>query len=241
MKNLSPKKGLEKLKPKPASWELFRSVIKLAAVAAVVYPTISAWRDHLANDRTLAGAIERLSGAYGGVIVRAALLALIIAAADFAYQKKTNDTKMKMSMQDIKREFRDSEGDPYQKAARKRRASEMSRNRMMSDVATADVLVTNPTHLVVALRYDPAEGAPRVIAKGADEIADRLKAIARRNGVPITPDLPLARALYRQCKVGQHVPAALYEAVAVVLAMAYRRTGRSPGSRLSTRATAGVA
>lgn len=241
LKNLSPKKGLEKLKPKPATWELVRSVIKLAAVAAVVWPTISAWRDHLANDRTLAGAIERLTGAYGGVIVRAALLALVIAAADFVYQKKTNDTKMKMSMQDIKREFRDSEGDPHQRAARRRRASEMSRNRMMSDVATADVLVTNPTHLVVALRYDPAEGAPRVIAKGADEIADRLKAIARRNGVPITPDLPLARALYRQCKVGQHVPAALYEAVAVVLAMAYRRTGRSPGSRLNTRTAAGVA
>jgi flagellar biosynthesis protein FlhB len=231
MSHLSPKKGLERLKPKVAGWELARSMVKLAAVLAVVWPTMSAWRDHLANDRTLAGAIQRLSGAYGGIIVRAAILALIIAAADFAYQKKSNDTKMKMSMQDIKREFRDSEGDPHQKAARRRRQGELSRNRMMSDVATADVLVTNPTHLVVALRYDPDEGAPRVIAKGADRVADRLKEIARRHGVPITTDVPLARALFKRCKVGQHVPATLYEAVAVVLALAYRRTGHTPGSR----------
>jgi flagellar biosynthesis protein FlhB len=231
LSHLSPKKGLEKLKPKVAGWELARSVVKLAAVFAVVWPTMSAWRDHLANDRTLAGAIERLSGAYGGIIVRAAILALVIAAADFAYQKKTTDTKMKMSMQDIKREFRDSEGDPHQKAARRRRQGELSRNRMMSDVATADVLVANPTHLVVALRYDPEEGAPRVVAKGADQVADRLKDIARRHGVPITTDVPLARALFKGCKVGQHVPTTLYEAVAVVLALAYRRTGHTPGSR----------
>lgn len=231
LSHLSPKKGLEKLKPSVAGWELIRSIVKLGAVLAVVYPTMSAWRDHLANDRTLAGAIERLSGAYGGIIVRAAILALIIAAADFAYQKKRNATKMKMSRQDIKREFRDSEGDPHQKAARRRRQGELSRNRMMSDVATADVLVANPTHLVVALSYDPGEGAPRVVAKGADQLADRLKAIARRHGVPITTDIPLARALFKRCRVGQHVPATLYEAVAVVLALAYRRTGHTPGSR----------
>ncbi|MCC5948830.1 MAG: EscU/YscU/HrcU family type III secretion system export apparatus switch protein [Nitriliruptoraceae bacterium] len=232
MNRLSPKQGLEKLKPGQASWELFRAVLKLSAVAAVVYPTVAAWRDHLANDRTLAGAIDRLTGAYGGVIVRAAILALIIALADFAYQKRKSDKKMMMSRQDIKREFRDSEGDPYQKAARRRRASELSRNRMMADVATADVLVANPTHLVVALRYDPDEGAPRVVAKGGDLVADRLKEVARRHGVPITTDIPLARALFKQCQVGHFVPSALYEAVAVVLAHAYRRTGRGPGSRL---------
>lgn len=236
MSNLSPKKGLEKLKPSVAGWELGRSVLKLSAVAAVVYPTMSAWRDHLANDRTLAGAIDRLSGAYGGIIVRAAILALVIAAADFAYQKKRNENQLKMKREDVKRDFRDTEGDPQLKAQRRRRQSELSRNRMLGDVATADVLVTNPTHLCVALRYDPDEGAPRVVAKGADLLADRLKAVARRHGVPVTPDKPLARALFRRCQVGQHVPAALYEAVAVVLATAYRRSGRGPGSRLQRSA-----
>jgi flagellar biosynthesis protein FlhB len=159
-------------------------------------------------------------------------MGLVIAMADYAFQRHKTNKQMMMSRADIKREFRDSEGDPHQKAARRRRAAELSRNRMLRDVATADVLVTNPTHLVVALRYDPAEGAPRVIAKGADKVADKIKAIARRHGVPVTQDVPLARALYRHCRVGVHVPAALYEAVAVVLAAAYRRTGRGPGSRM---------
>jgi flagellar biosynthesis protein FlhB len=236
LKNLSLKKGLEKFKPAVASWELTRTVLKLAAVVVVVYPTLSSWRDHLANDRTLAGAIERLTGAYGGILVRAAILALVIAVADFAYQKKRTETKMKMKREEIKREARDTDGDPHQKAARRRMQQDLSRNRMLGDVATADVLITNPTHLVVALRYDPDEGAPRVIAKGADHLAAKLKAVARRNGVPITPDVPLARALYRRCRVGQHVPSMLYEAVAVVLATAYRRSGRAPGSRLQQSA-----
>lgn len=232
LSHLSPKKGLEKLKPSIASWELVRTALKLGAVAVVVWPTLSVWRDHLATDRTLEGGMGRLTGAYGGIIVRAGVLALVIAAVDYAFQRRRTNNQIKMSRQDIKREFRDAEGDPFLKAARRRRQGELSRNRMLRDVATADVLVTNPTHLVVALRYDPAEGAPRVIAKGADVLADKLKVIARRHGVPITPDLPLARALYRTCKVGTHVPTALYEAVAVVLALAYRRTGHSPGSRL---------
>jgi flagellar biosynthetic protein FlhB len=230
-KNLSLKKGLDRFKPATAAWELTRSVLKLAAVAAVVWPTMSQWRQHLATDRTIAGGIDRLTGAYGGIIVRAAILAFVIAAADYAFQRHKTNKQMMMSRQDIKREHRDSEGDPHQKAARRRRAAELSRNRMLHDVATADVVLTNPTHLVVALRYDPGEGAPRVIAKGAGEVADKIKAIARRHGIPVTPDLPLARALYRRCRIGHHVPAALYEAVAVVLAAAYRRTGRGPGSR----------
>jgi flagellar biosynthetic protein FlhB len=232
LKNLSLKKGLEKLKPSVASWELLRSMLKLGAVAAVVWPSLSAWRDHLQTDRTLAGGIERLSGTYGQIVVRAAILAAVIAVADYAFQKRRTENQMKMSRTDIKREHKDSEGDPLIRAQRRRRASELSRNRMLRDVASADVLVTNPTHLCVALRYDPTEGAPRVVAKGADHVADKLKAVARRHGVPITPDVPLARALYRRCKVGQHVPATLYEAVAVVLALAYRRSGRGPGSRL---------
>ncbi|MFA9430910.1 flagellar biosynthesis protein FlhB [Egicoccus sp. AB-alg2] len=238
LKNLSPKKGLEKLKPIVAGWELIRSMLKLGAVAIVVWPTLAVWQDHLQTDRTLAGGIDRLTGVYGTILIRAALLALVIAGADYAYQRWRTASQIKMSHHDIKREHKDTEGDPLLRAQRRRRASDLSRNRMLRDVATADVLITNPTHLCVALRYDPTEGAPRVVAKGADLVADKLKTIARRHGVPITPDIPLARALYKRCKVGQHVPAALYEAVAVVLALAYRRSGRGPGSRLLQRAGA---
>ncbi|GGI06729.1 EscU/YscU/HrcU family type III secretion system export apparatus switch protein [Egicoccus halophilus] len=231
LKNLSLKKGLEKFKPAVASWELLRSMLKLGAVGAVVWPTLAKWPEHLLSDRALGGGLQRISSALGSIILRAALLALLIAGADYAFQRWRTNSQMKMSHHEIKREHKDSEGDPLVRAQRRRRASDLSRNRMMQDVATADVLVTNPTHLCVALRYDPDEGAPRVVAKGADLVADKLKSIARRHGVPITPDIPLARALFQGCKVGQHVPAALYEAVAVVLATAYRRSGRGPASR----------
>jgi flagellar biosynthesis protein FlhB len=231
LKNLDPRKGLEKLKPATATWELVRSTAKLAAVAVVVYPMLAGWRDHLGTDRTLAGGIDRLSGVYGTIIMRAAMLALVIAAADVIYQRRKFEKQIRMSKHDIKREYKDSEGDPQIKAARRRRQSELSRNRMLRDAASADVLLVNPTHLAVALRYDPIDGAPRVIAKGADKVADKLRAIAGRNGIPITADKPLARTLYRTCKVGHHVPASLYEAVAVVLAVAYRRSGRGPASR----------
>lgn len=228
---LNPKKGLEKFKPSVAGWELVRSTVKLAVVFAVVWPSVSAWREHLGTDRTMAGALDRLGGVYGGILLRATALAAVIAVADLIYQRRRNAKQMRMTKDEVKREFKDSEGDPQLRAARKQRASELSRNRMLRDAASADVLLVNPTHLAVALRYDPADGAPKVVAKGADRIADKLRAIATRNGIPITADKPLARALFKRCRVGQHVPAALYEAVAVALAVAYRRSGRGPASR----------
>lgn len=238
LKKLSPKRGLERFKPSTMSWELTRSVLKLGAVGIVVWPTLSAWRDHLATDRTVAGAIDRLTGAYGGIIVRATMLALLIAIADYAWQRRKHEKKLMMTRQDVKRDHKDTEGDPYLKATRRRRQSDLSRNRMLRDVTTADVVVANPVHIAVALRYDPEDAAPKVVAKGVDTLAERLKTAARRHGVPITTDPPLARTLYRRCRVGQHIPAALYEAVAVVLATAYRRSGRGPGSR---RTQVGVA
>ncbi len=112
------------------------------------------------------------------------------------------------------------------KSARRRRAMEMSRNRMIADVATADVVVTNPTHLAIALHYDAEEAAPRVVAKGANKLAAKIRKEAYRNGVLVLEDKPLARTLYRRVKVGHFVPTALFEAVATVLAVAYRRRAR---------------
>jgi flagellar biosynthesis protein FlhB len=231
LKNLNPKKGMEKLKPATAGWELIRSTAKLAAVAVVVWPMLASWRDHLGTDRTLAGGIERLSGVYGTIIIRAAGLALVIAIADIIYQRRKFEKQIRMSKHDIKQEHKNAEGDPFIRAARRRRQTELSRNRMMMDAASADALLVNPTHIAIALRYDPDDGAPRIVAMGADKVADKLREIAGRHGIPITADKPLARTLFRTCKVGQHVPADLYEAVAVVLAVAYRRSGRGPASR----------
>jgi flagellar biosynthesis protein FlhB len=231
LKNLDPKKGMEKLKPATAGWELARSTAKLGAVTVVVWPMLASWRDHLGTDRTLAGGIERLTGVYGTIIIRAAVLALVIAAADIIYQRRKFEKQIRMSKHDIKQEHKNAEGDPFIRAARRRRQTELSRNRMMMDAASADALLVNPTHIAIALRYDPSDGAPRIVAMGADKVAEKLREIAGRNGIPITADKPLARTLFRTCKVGQHVPADLYEAVAVVLAVAYRRSGRGPASR----------
>jgi flagellar biosynthetic protein FlhB len=130
---------------------------------------------------------------------------------------------MKMSKQELKEEYKSSEGDPMVRSARRQRAREMSRNRMIFDVGIADVVVTNPTRLAIALKYEDDEPAPRVVAKGANKLAAKIRAEARRNGVPVIEDKPLARALFRRIKIGHFIPGNLFEAVAAVLAVAYRR------------------
>ena len=123
-----------------------------------------------------------------------------------------------MSKYEITQEYKQAEGDPHMKAHRKGVAMAMSQNRMMSEVAEADVLLVNPTHVAVALKYDPEKGAPRVVAKGAGEVAAKLREIAQEARVPLVQDIPLARALHGSCELGQEVPAELFTAVARVLA-----------------------
>jgi flagellar biosynthetic protein FlhB len=135
-----------------------------------------------------------------------------------------------MTRQEIKDEMRQSEGDPKLRQRMKRAYRDLSGNRMLSQVATADVVITNPTHFAVALRYRSDEnGAPRVVAKGVDELAERIKQLARAGGVPIVERRSLARALYRSVKVGSEIPGGLFRAVAEVLAYIYalqaQRTG----------------
>jgi flagellar biosynthetic protein FlhB len=160
------------------------------------------------------------------IVIRAAGLAIVIAGADYTVTRFRHNKEMKMTKQEMREEFKTSEGDPHVRAARRQRAREMSRNRMIFDVANADVVVTNPTRLAIALKYEPDEVAPRIVAKGANKIAAKIRAEARRNGVPLIENKPLARSLYRRVKVGGFVPANLFEAVAAVLAVAYRRRPR---------------
>ena len=226
LSNLSPKKGMQRLKPSAAGWELLRTVIKLGMLALLLWGPITGVGEALMGARDLGSGLERTMSQIMGVLWRATLLAVVLAGADYAWNRRKNEREMKMSKEDVKKEHKDSDGDPLVKAQRRRRAQELSRNRMLSDVATADVIVTNPTHLAVALRYVEGEPAPRVVAKGADHLAAKIRTLGHRHGVLVTEDKPLARSLYRTCKVGQHVPVALYEAVALVIATAYRRRGR---------------
>lgn len=225
LSNLSPKRGLEKLKPATATWELVRSALKLGLFAAIAYgPVSNAIRD-LAGVRNLDRALRDVSAVVWDVLVRAALLALFIGVADYVFNRWKVSKGMRMSKEEIKQEYKSNEGDPLVKAQRRRRAAEMSRNRLIN-VATAHVVVTNPTHFAVALSYQPPEPAPRVVAKGTDRHARRIRRMAARHGVPVIENRPLARSLYQRVKVGGMVPSALFEATAIVLAEAYRRTGR---------------
>lgn len=225
--NLSPKKGLQRLAPAKAGWELVRTAAKLGLLVAVVWAPLRNWIDN-PQARSLDDGLGDVLAQSWTLLMSVTALATVIAAADYIYNRRRTEKELRMSKDDVKREYKDSEGDPLVRSHRRRRAQELSRNRMLSDVATADVVVTNPTHFAVALRYADGEAAPRVVAKGTNLMAKKIRELAYRHGVVVTENKPLARALYRRCKIGQYVPAALYEAVAVVLALAYRRRGLMP-------------
>jgi flagellar biosynthesis protein FlhB len=239
LSHLSLKKGIAKFKPATASWELVRTVLKLGLLAVLVWGPMQRWATELGAIRGLGSGLDQVLEESWALLLRVVVLAAVIAIADYLYQRWKVGKDLKMSKDEVKQEHKSSDGDPMVKGQRRRRAMEMSRNRMLGNVAGADVVVTNPTHIAVALRYSAADGAPVVIAKGADHLAAKIRKEAYRHGVPVTRDVPLARALYRRCKVGQHVPAALYEAVAVILALAYRRRGLVP-AHAAAPATAGA-
>jgi flagellar biosynthesis protein FlhB len=229
LKNLSPKKGLERFKPTTALWELVRTAAKLGLLVAVVWGPLGDLGEDLRSVRALGDGIGVVAGAMWTLMIRGVLIAMVIGAADYAVNRRKLENQLKMTREELRREHKDAEGDPYFKAHRRRKAAELSRNRMLRDVATADVVLVNPTELAVALSYEPGAAAPRVVARGADHMAARIRREAGRHGVPILADKPLCRAIHRRCKVGDLIPPVLYEAVAVVLAWAYRRSGRAPG------------
>jgi flagellar biosynthetic protein FlhB len=157
---------------------------------------------------------------------------LLMAFVDVGVVRKRNNKQLKMTKHEIKEEMKSSDGDPLLKGALRSRALAISRNRMMADVPTADVIVVNPTHVAVALRYEAARGAPRVVAKGAGHTATRIRELAALNRVPLVQNVALARTLYQTCDIGREIPADMYQGVATVLAfvMRLRRRGSAAGT-----------
>ena len=157
------------------------------------------------------------------IILKCTLAMLVLVVADYAFQKWQFEKRIRMTQKEIKDEFKKTEGDPLVKSRIRSIQMEMARKRMMQDVPKADVVVTNPTHFAVAVRYDGIQmGAPQVIAKGADHIARRIKEIAREHQIPIVENKELARNLYSVVEIGHEIPASLYQAMAEVLAYIYR-------------------
>jgi flagellar biosynthetic protein FlhB len=228
LKKFNPVPGLKRMFGGQGLWESTKALIKTAALGTVIY-VISDRADGLVS-ASGAMPLSTVAGTFSDCAVLlmriVSVTGLVIAIADYMIVRKQMMKKLMMSRYEIEQEHKQSDGDPHMKAQRKSVALAMSRNRMMSDVKEADVLLVNPTHVAVALKYEAAKGAPRVVAKGADEIAAKLREIATESRVPMVQDIPLARALHASCDIGQEVPPQLFTAVARVLAFVMHLSAR---------------
>jgi flagellar biosynthesis protein FlhB len=228
LKKLNPFPGLKRMFGTHGWWEATKALIKTAALATVVAVTSDNAMELVSSSGALPLSSVTATFSDSAVLMFrvVAVTGLAIAVADYVVVRRQIMKKLKMSRYEIQQEHKQSEGDPHVKAQRRSTQLAMSRNRMMSEVATADVLLVNPTHVAVALKYEADRGAPRVVAKGADEVAARLRERAQEARVPMVQDIPLARALHASCELGQEVPAQLFTAVARVLAFVMQLSAR---------------
>lgn len=222
---MSPAKGIKRMLGPQAGVELVKSILKFAVVAGFAIFLINTFFDeilHLSIESApgnIIHALEILAWMFLGLTCTLT----IIAAIDAPYQSHKHHKELKMTLQEVKDEYKNSEGDPQIKARIRQTQRQMSQRRMMQDVPDADVVVTNPTHYSVALKYDTERaGAPIVLAKGADEMAMQIRKIAKGNDVPIVESPMLTRALYHTAEVGDQIPDQLFTAVAQVLAYVFQ-------------------
>jgi len=221
---LNPITGMKRFFQKRTFFELVKTLLKVLLISLLAGAVIRALLGDMTASATLPlpGIIEVARSSFVRLMAVLLFLVLVLAVADWSYQKWQHAQDLKMSKQDVKQEHKEFEGDPQIRARIRSIQMEMARKRMLADVPRADVVVTNPTHFAVALKYESGTAAPVVLAKGADEVAQKIKAIARGARVPVIENKPVARALYRQVEVGRAIPETLYQAVAEILAYVYR-------------------
>ena len=226
---LSPVKGFARIFSPNSLVELLKSLLKLVVIGYVVYSYLKGrvGQIFLLYDITLNQAIGLIGEIAIDLGIRIAMVYMVIAFLDFWYQKWKFRQDMKMTKQEAKDEYKNQEGDPQVKAKQKQRMREASMRRMMSQLPEADVVITNPTHYAVAIKYDPEKyDAPYVLAKGEDYLAQKIKDVAREHEIEIVENKPLARMLYANVEIGGLIPPELYQAVAEVLAFVYHLKGK---------------
>lgn len=224
-KKLNPIEGFKKIFSKKTLFGLAKNLGKLALITYISYSFI---KDNISEIQGIAltsvyNFYTYLSELLGGFISKVATILVIIGIIDFVYQKYDFKKSLKMTKHEVKEEYKEVEGDPIIKSQRKQKQKQLAMNRMMNDVEKSDVVVVNPTHISVAIRYnEEEESAPRILAKGADNIAFKIRTLAKENDIPIVENKPLARILYKKVKVGQEVPVEYYGALAEILAFVYK-------------------
>lgn len=227
------KPDLKKLNPIAGLKRMFsmRSVVQLlkdsALVAVVGYIGYKFIRDNYSYIITLgdlnpAGVLSAMGSLIVSIFFKITIVMITIALADYIYQRYQFNKDLRMTKQEVKEEYKQSEGDPQIKNKIRQKQREMAMRRMMQEVPKATVVVTNPTHISVALKYEEGKNAPIVVAKGADNLALRIKELAKENDVPIIENKPLARLMYKELELDEEVPAEMYQAVAEILALVYK-------------------
>ncbi|WP_370288744.1 flagellar biosynthesis protein FlhB [Nocardioides sp.] len=238
-KKLNPIQGAKRLFGPHAAWEGIKVVAKSSVVAFLAWGSIQAMMPLVGGLVPVRLVLEQATGEIRHLFLTVAIAGLVMAVADYAVMRRRIGKQVRMSHAEIKQEHKQTEGDPMLKGAIRARQLAAARNRMIADVGVADVVLVNPTHVAVALRYDPERGAPRVVARGAGAIAARIRERAAEERVPLVQDIPLARSLYRHCQVGQEIPRELWASVAQVLAfvLSRRRAGQYGGEHRTPRRT----
>jgi flagellar biosynthesis protein FlhB len=235
-KRLNPVQGAKNIFGPNALFETGKNLAKVGVVATVV---LAALLPNITQTAALVGMspielASRLAHDVRGIATRAAVAYLLIGIVDLVYQRWRHEKSLRMDKQEVKEEQKNYALPAEVRGAMRRRQIANARARMMAAVPEADVVVTNPTHYSVALRYDGTSPAPEVVAKGQDLIALRIREIAAEHGIPVVPDPPLARSLHASVEVGQQIPEELFHAVAQILAYVYRTAGRRPARPLAT-------
>lgn len=224
LSKFNPINGFKRIFSKDSLFELVKAVAKIALIAYVAYSNIKDEADNLfiLYEISLNQAVALIGSIILDTGLEISIVLVVIGLADYLYQRWKFNDEMKMTKQEVKDEYKNTEGDPQVKGQIRQRMRESSQRRMMQDVPSADVVITNPTHFAVAVKYDAqTSSAPVVVAKGEDFLAQKIKEVAKENNVQIVENKPLARMLYHNVDIGAEIPPELYQSVAEVLAMVY--------------------
>lgn len=232
-KRVNPLEGFKRIFSKHGLIELLRSLLKLGWISWVAYGFLKSHTNELFlyTQYDLRTAVTAFGDLSISLLLRIGGMYLVLAAADYAYQRWDLYKNLKMSKEEIKEEVKRAEGDPMLKQRVRSMMRQMARGRMMANVPKATVVLTNPTHLAVAIEYSDGMKAPKVLAKGPFRVAERIVKIAKEHNIPVIQNIPLARAIYKAIDIGQEISPDLYMAMAEVLAYIYKLRGKAPARR----------